>query len=246
MPKRFTDTDKWKKPFIRGLQGPYKLLWMYILDDCDHAGIWQVDFEVARIRIGEDVDYQTAEKLFHGRIQVIDKFKWFVPDFITFQYGELSEKNRLHQSVLNILVKYNLRSELAPSKPLIRGQGQGTIQGKEQGQGKGNPDDPDFEDYENWIVDILNMNDYMFHDKIKNVGIQVNGHLKEYTTSYIGLLAEYPNKKPPDQNRFRLGLIKHIQDEQKKQSNGNRTTSKGTSSTISAQIGGTDYDNQQL
>jgi len=26
MPKRFTDTEKWKKPFIRGLQGPYKLL----------------------------------------------------------------------------------------------------------------------------------------------------------------------------------------------------------------------------
>ena len=53
MAKRFTDTEKWKKPFIRGLQGAYKLLWLYICDDCDHAGIWQVDIEVAQIRIGE-------------------------------------------------------------------------------------------------------------------------------------------------------------------------------------------------
>ena len=53
MAKRFTDTEKWKKPFIRGLEGAYKLLWLYICDDCDHAGIWQVDLEVASIRIGE-------------------------------------------------------------------------------------------------------------------------------------------------------------------------------------------------
>lgn len=242
MPKRFTDTDKWKKPFIRGLEGAYKLLWMYILDDCDHAGIWQVDFEVARIRIGETVDYPTAEKLFHGRIKVIDKFKWFVPDFITFQYGELSDKNRLHISVLTILNKYNL----APSKPLIGGQGQGTIQGQEKGQGQGKKsDDPDFEEYEKWGADVVSGNDYMFHDKVKSIALDLNGKLKEFVTSYIGLLAEYPNKKPPDQNRFRLALIKHIQEEQKKKSNGNRSTNTGTSATISAQVGGTDYDNQR-
>ena len=136
MPKRFTDTDKWKKPFIRGLDGPYKLLWFYILDDCDHAGIWQVDFEVARIRIGEQVDYESAIKLFGDRVHPVSKFKWFIPDFITFQYGELSEKNRLHLSVIQILSKHNL----GPSKPLPRGQGieqgQGKGQGQEQGKGK--------------------------------------------------------------------------------------------------------------
>lgn len=132
MPKRFTDTDKWKKPFIRGLQGPYKLLWMYILDDCDHAGIWQVDFEVARIRIGEQVDRDTALKLFADRVHPISKFKWFIPDFITFQYGELSEKNRMHNSVLQILSKH----QLGPYKPLTRGQGQGTIQGNGKRQGQ--------------------------------------------------------------------------------------------------------------
>ncbi len=44
MSKRFADTDKYKKPFIRNLPAAYKLLWDYICLDCDHAGIWQVDF----------------------------------------------------------------------------------------------------------------------------------------------------------------------------------------------------------
>lgn len=130
MPKRFTDTEKWKKPFIRGLEGAYKLLWFYILDDCDHAGIWQVDFEVARIRIGEQVDKETAKKLFGDRVIEFAPFKWFLPDFIFFQYGELSEKNRMHKSVIDILTKNNLGA----SKALPRGQG--TIQGQGNGQGE--------------------------------------------------------------------------------------------------------------
>lgn len=119
MAKRFTDTDKWKKPFIRGLQGPYKLLWVYICDDCDHAGIWQVDFEVARIRIGEQgLDYDTAVKLFAEKIFVIEKFKWFIPGFIEFQYGKLSEANRAHLSVIQILKKYNLYQKMGLTSPL--------------------------------------------------------------------------------------------------------------------------------
>lgn len=116
MAKRFTDTDKWKKPFIRGLQGPYKVLWLYILDDCDHAGIWQVDLDVAALRIGEILDLKTAEKSFENHIQIFDNGeKWFIPSFIEFQYGsELNPENRVHESILKILNKY----KLAPYKPL--------------------------------------------------------------------------------------------------------------------------------
>lgn len=132
MSKRFTDTDKWKKPFIRGLEGPYKLLWLYILDDCDHAGIWQVDFEVAQIRIGEPIDQNQAIKIFGDRIEIFNGgSKWFIKDFVDFQYGQLNEKNRLHLSVINILTK----NKVGAYKGLIRSQGQ--IQGKGNGQGNG-------------------------------------------------------------------------------------------------------------
>lgn len=129
MAKRLTDTEKWKKPFLRGMKAAYKLLWLYILDECDHAGIWQVDFDVAQIKIGEKLDKDKAIEAFAGRITILDGGdKWFVLDFIEFQYGaELNPGNKAHNSVIKILSKYNLLDEdcklltsplQAPSKPL--------------------------------------------------------------------------------------------------------------------------------
>lgn len=118
MAKRFTDTEKWKKPMIRKMKAAYKLLWLYILDECDHAGIWHVDFEVAQIKIGEKLKETEAIKSFGEKIHVFDGGnKWFIPDFLEFQYGELNEKNRAHQSVLKILDKYGLIG--FNNKPLI-------------------------------------------------------------------------------------------------------------------------------
>ena len=109
MAKRFTDTDKWKKPFIRGLQGAYKLLWIYILDDCDHAGIWQVDLDVAEVRMGEKINAELALKSFGDKVIPFDDgLKWFIPDFIEFQYGALNPENRVHNSVITLLSKYKL------------------------------------------------------------------------------------------------------------------------------------------
>lgn len=218
MPKRFTDTEKWKKPFIRGLQGAYKLLWFYILDDCDHAGIWQVDFEVARIRTGEQLDYDTALSLFKDRVEVIDKFKWFVPDFISFQYGELKDNNRMHLSVIQILTKY----KVGPYKPLPRGQGQGTIQGQGYGQGQGIPatdekTKPELQDYEVWTEQILEQQDAEFEVMFMNERIPPGEHVPEYVKDHRDLLSRYPKMRPPDQHSFRRSCIKHIKDKIREQ-----------------------------
>lgn len=122
MPKRFTDTEKWKKPFIRNLSAPYKLLWLYICDDCDHSGIWQVDIDVAKIRIGEDINEQDAIKFFDDKIIKIDNGnKWFIPSFIDFQYPSgLNPDNKAHGGIIKMLIKYNLiDDQLKPlSSPL--------------------------------------------------------------------------------------------------------------------------------
>jgi hypothetical protein len=109
MAKRLTDTQKWNKPFIRTMKAPYKLLWLYILDECDHAGIWQVDVDVAQIKIGERLSIEAALDSFAGKVHPFDNgTKWFIPDFIEFQYVELNPENKAHKSVINILTKYNL------------------------------------------------------------------------------------------------------------------------------------------
>jgi len=109
MAKRFTDTDKWKKGFIRNLPAKYKLLWLYILDDCNHAGIWDTDFEVASIRIGSKINPIEAAKIFESQIKIFDEGnKWFIPKFIDFQYGTLNENSRPHQAVIKLLDKHNV------------------------------------------------------------------------------------------------------------------------------------------
>lgn len=119
MANRFTDSTKWNKPFIRAMKAPYKLLWLYILDECDHAGIWQVDFTVAQVKIGEKLNQETAVKSFENKIVEIDGGeKWFIRDFIDFQYKDLNPENRVHNSVIKILSKYNLLDAALKIKPL--------------------------------------------------------------------------------------------------------------------------------
>lgn len=233
MAKRFTDTDKWKKPFIRGLQGPYKLLWFYVLDDCDHAGIWQVDFEVAQIRTGEKFDEEKALAVFGDRVEVFSGgTKWFLKDFISFQYGELSEKNRLHQSVINILTK----NHLGAYKPLIRGQGQeqgngigqGTIQGKEQEQGTVEI----LTEYENWTKQIVEGNDQFFEQMFVQEMIPQSPNIQFWIMDHRDLLNRYPKMRPPNQNAFRKSCIKHIRENYKKEPHGQRKNAHDSKSRI--------------
>jgi hypothetical protein len=141
MAKRFTDTNKWRKDFIRGLQGAYKLLWLYILDECDHAGIWNVELDVAALRIGYELDsIKTVEALGEHIIVFDNGNKWFIPDFIDFQYGVLNPENRAHNSVLAQIEKYKL-------KGLVRG-----LQGRKD-KDKDKEQDKDKEERE--IFDIF-------------------------------------------------------------------------------------------
>ena len=122
MAKRMTDTDKWKKRFLRELKPQHKLLWFYILDDCNHAGIWDVDIEVASIRIGETLVYDMLPQEFLNKIEIFDNGdKWFIPDFIEFQYGELNPNSNVHKSVIALLDKYNLQGYLKGSQALPEG-----------------------------------------------------------------------------------------------------------------------------
>jgi hypothetical protein len=124
MAKRFTDTNKYKKPFIRSLPGAYKLFWDFLYHDCDHAGIWIVDFEIAQSYLGKDMGITKglALQLFNeDEIRIVELDggkKWFIPSFIEFQYGKLSDKNRAHVSVISVLKKFDLLTDDFIIKPL--------------------------------------------------------------------------------------------------------------------------------
>lgn len=107
MANRFTDSQKWDDPWFRKLPCKYKTFWIFLLDKCNHAGIWKVDFESASFHIGETINEEEAFSFLNGRIHKFSD-KWFITKFIFFQYGILSETNRVHNSVMGLLKKEGL------------------------------------------------------------------------------------------------------------------------------------------
>lgn len=98
MAKRFTDTDKWDRPWFRALPNQYKLLWFFILDRCDIAGVWYVDMELASFQIGTKLDRQKAQEAFEKQIEIRGD-RWLIKDFIGFQYGSLEASNKIYKNV---------------------------------------------------------------------------------------------------------------------------------------------------
>jgi hypothetical protein len=121
MAKRFIDTDLFRKPFMRGLEAPYKALWIYLLCECDHAGVWVVELDVAQIRMGLKLDPEKVIEKMGGAVVPVDGgSKWYLPDFVAFQYGELNPANRVHESVIKRLTALGIDpANPSENKPLI-------------------------------------------------------------------------------------------------------------------------------
>lgn len=56
MTKRFVDTELWQKEWFQNLGLKYKLLLKYIFENCDCAGIWNMNFSLASFSIGDKVN----------------------------------------------------------------------------------------------------------------------------------------------------------------------------------------------
>ena len=151
MAKRFIDTNIFRKSFIKTIPVEAKLFYVYLFCECDHCGVWEVEFEVAKVRLG--LSYLTeAEVLnyFNDKIVVFNNgSKWFLPQFVKFQYGELKANNKIHKSVLNNLTKFNLIEvlnnyddfkELVNPYQTIKDKVKDKVKDKETDKDKDNPE----------------------------------------------------------------------------------------------------------
>jgi hypothetical protein len=111
MAKRFTDTDKWKKEDYCDLSCKLKCVWQYMLDTCDAAGIWEMNLKLMAVQVGEPVTKEEIEFAFAAKLFSMGKKTYWIPAFITFQYGVLKQESRPHLSVINILKKHALYEE---------------------------------------------------------------------------------------------------------------------------------------
>jgi hypothetical protein len=124
--KRFTATEKWSDPWFRSLSPTAKLLWFWILDNCDHAGIIEPDLDLARFQIGASDDLQRAFEELGSRLELVGK-KYFVRKFVAFQYGDqLNPANTAHRGVIRRLESAGLQDVIAgfvPSETIDKNKG---------------------------------------------------------------------------------------------------------------------------
>jgi hypothetical protein len=107
--KRFTETEKWRDTWFRKLKPVYKLAFIYVVDTCDAAGVWDPDFEFANFAIGEQVEWSNLpNQEFGDRIKILPNGKWYLTRFVDFQYGKLTAECRPHARVLQLLQTHGI------------------------------------------------------------------------------------------------------------------------------------------
>jgi uncharacterized phage protein (TIGR02220 family) len=106
--KRFTDTNKWDKPWFRKLHPTLKSFWTYACDRCDNAGVWVVDLELAEFYIGTPVKETEILSAFGDRIKPIGDGKWWLVGFIDFQAGELKMECKPHAAIIGTLKRHGI------------------------------------------------------------------------------------------------------------------------------------------
>lgn len=134
--KRFTDTDKWKsQTWFRKLVPGHKLAFIYLVDRCDNAGFWKIDyyefcedtglenFDFHQFIDCVNIDFDYLGKAFDTErvVLVENRFLW-ITGFAQFQYqgkdGKVSQRSPFGQTAIKILESKGFLSE-AISKGFI-------------------------------------------------------------------------------------------------------------------------------
>lgn len=101
--KRFSESTKWADPWFRALSIESKCIWLWLLDNCDCAGIIEPDLDLAAFQIGTTKPLQSSLDALGNRVQKHGS-KLFIPKFIAYQYGaELNLANTAHRGVIRRL-----------------------------------------------------------------------------------------------------------------------------------------------
>ena len=115
MAKRFTDTEKFSDIWYRKLPILQKVIYEYLIAECNHAGIIEkFDIELMSFKIGADITIEDIKAL-GDRVLFVSESVLFLTKFCNFQYGELNPQNKVHNSVIKELHKWGLQ---APTIPL--------------------------------------------------------------------------------------------------------------------------------
>jgi hypothetical protein len=133
MPKRFADTELWTKEWFMNLSPGEKCAFQYLASRCDNVGVWSPNYKLAEFVIGSEIDWSNLPNKMNSNVVILPSGKWWLPDFCSFQYGELTPECRPHKTYIDLLKKHGLYDEYLKginrvSVPLAKG----TLRDKEK------------------------------------------------------------------------------------------------------------------
>jgi len=121
MSKRFIDTGLFDDDWFMDLSKDAKLLWVYLITKCDHAGMIKLNQKLCKVQT-DIKDLNEIIKQLGNRIITVSEQLYFIPKFIEFQYPNFpNSKVRQQSSAVDILVKHGLfdKENLTLNKELI-------------------------------------------------------------------------------------------------------------------------------
>ena len=108
MSKRFIDTALFDDPWFMELSKDAKLLWIYLITRCDHAGI--IELNKRLVKFQTDIkDLQSILEELGNRLVTLREDLIFIPKFISFQYPNFPQSHvNQQQGAIKQLEKYGL------------------------------------------------------------------------------------------------------------------------------------------
>lgn len=138
MAKRFIDTDLFNDSWFMDLSQQAKLLWIYLITQCDHAGIIELNKKLLNVQTGIK-DFDTVKEELGNRLVRVKEQYYFIPKFIKYQYPDFPKSTvKTQASAIKILKEFNLldNSSLTVREELDNSYGNGY--GNGNGNGNGN------------------------------------------------------------------------------------------------------------
>lgn len=114
MPKRLTDTEKWNDDWFLSLSNDYRMIWQWLLDNCNHAGICKRNIKLMNVMCNTNTTEEMMLEYMEGRV-IVAKNDWFIPKFIKFQYTNLQSNKPVIVSVRKDLIRKSLHTLIPPT-----------------------------------------------------------------------------------------------------------------------------------
>ena len=107
MAKRFIDTGLFDDSWFMDLSKDAKLLWIYLITKCNHAGIIEFNSKLWQFQTGiKSID--TVIKQLSNRLVSVKEQYFFIPKFLYYQYPNFPNSNvKAQKSAINILKSFS-------------------------------------------------------------------------------------------------------------------------------------------